>query len=323
MLETSVRVLRLLSLLTARRSWRGADLAERLEVSTRTIRHDVDRLRTLGYEVASSSGPTGGYRLSAGSTLPPLLLDDEEAVAVAVGLLAAAAASITGIEETSLRALVKLEQTLPARLRHRVEVLRSATTPAPHHGPRVNAGTLSAIATATQRRERLRLDYADHHGACTVREVEPHRLVHTGRRWYLLAWDTHREDWRTFRADRITLRSPNGPRFIPREPPDPDVGAHVLRRTASAAWAHPARVRLHAPITAMAELIPPTGGLLSALDASTCLLETGGPTLTEVAGFLLSLDVDLAVEDPPELRAVLRRLGERCAAAALADPPQP
>ncbi len=164
MAETSVLLLRLLSLLTSRPWWTGVELAGHLEVTTRTVRHDVERLRCLGYEAASSSGPTGGYRLAAGSTLPPLLLDDEEAVAVALGFLAAAAGSVTGIEETSLRALAKLEQTLPVRLRHRVEALRAATASAPSHVPTVDAETLSAIATATERGERIRLVYAAHDG---------------------------------------------------------------------------------------------------------------------------------------------------------------
>ena len=203
MLDTSVRLLRLLTLLQVRRDWSGADLAQRLGVTTRTVRNDVERLRILGYEVRSRTGIAGGYRLAAGSALPPLLLDDDEAVAVALGLRAAAAGSVTGIEETSLRALAKLERTLPARLRHRLDALRQATVSAAGGGPTVDAETLTAVAAACRDHEQLRFDYPGHDGSVSPRRVEPHRLVYTGRRWYLLAWDRDREDWRTFRADRI------------------------------------------------------------------------------------------------------------------------
>ena len=252
MLETSVRLLRLLSLLQVRRDWSGADLASRLGVTTRTVRNDVERLRILGYEVHSSTGITGGYRLGAGSAMPPLLLDDDEAVAVGVGLRAAAAGTVTGIEETSLRALAKLEQTLPARLRRRLDALRQATVSAAGGGPTVDAETLTTIAGACRDHEQLRFDYRGRDGETSARRVEPHRLVYTGRRWYLLAWDRDREDWRTFRADRIRPRLPTGPRFTPREPPE-DAASHVVRGTGSLAWTHQARVRLHAPAEVIAE----------------------------------------------------------------------
>lgn len=316
MLDTSVRLLRLLSLLQSGRHWSGDDLANRLLVSTRTVRNDIERLRLLGYEVHSSTGPAGGYRLAAGTTLPPLLLDDGEAVAVVIGLRAAAAGTITGIEETSLRALAKLEQTLPSRLRHRIDALRSTTVSAARRGPAVDAGTLTIAATAAQRHERLRFDYIDHDGESTVRDVEPHRLVYTGHRWYLVAWDTHRADWRTFRADRISPRVPTGPRFTPRPPPDPDLATHTIRGVSSRAWPHPARIRLHAPAAVMAEQITPAGGVLTALDDTTCLLETGGASLLDLAGYLASLNVPFDVLDPPELRELLRGLAERYLAAA-------
>jgi predicted DNA-binding transcriptional regulator YafY len=320
MLETSVRLLRLLSLLQSRRDWSGADLAARLDVTGRTVRNDIERLRTLGYQIRSTTGPAGGYRLGAGTALPPLLLDDEEAVAVAVGLRAAAAGTVTGIEETSLRALAKLERTLPARLRPRVDALRTATVSAAGGGPTVDAGTLTAIAAAARDAERLRFDYVDHDGRTTPRDVEPHRLVYTGRRWYLVAWDTDRRDWRTFRADRIRPRLPAGPRFVPREPPGGDVVAHVRLGAGSRAWRYPARVRLHAPAPAMAEVVPPSAGLIEPIDADACLLTTGGETLTNLAGFLGTLGVDFTVLDPPELADTLRTLATRFAAAASPAP---
>jgi predicted DNA-binding transcriptional regulator YafY len=315
MLETSVRLLRLLSLLQVRRDWSGAELADRLGVTTRTVRNDIERLRILGYEVHSSTGITGGYRLGAGSAMPPLLLDDDEAVAVALGLRAAAAGTVTGIEETSLRALTKLEQTLPARLRHRLDALRQATVSAAGGGPTVDADTLTTIAAACRDHEQLRFDYRGRDGDASARRVEPHRLVYTGRRWYLLAWDRDREDWRTFRADRIRPRLPTGPRFTPREPPE-DAASHVVRGTGSLAWKHPARVLFHAPMADIAERVAPAGGLLRPVDERSCVLQTGGDSLGDLVGYLTSLDVAFEVLDPPELRALLRELAARYTAAA-------
>src|SRR5881296_978277 len=203
MTETSGRLLELLSLLQARRDWPGSELADRLEVSGRTIRRDVDRLRVLGYPVESLTGPGGGYRLRAGSAMPPLLLDDDEAIAIAVGLRTAARASVTGIEETAVRALVKLEQVLPAHLRRRVSALGSATITLPVTGPTVDPQHLTVIAAACRDSECLRFAYRSRDGTDSRREVEPHSLVNHGRRWYLVAWDRGRQDWRTFRIDRM------------------------------------------------------------------------------------------------------------------------
>jgi predicted DNA-binding transcriptional regulator YafY len=320
MFETSVRLLRLLALLQARRDWSGTELADRLGVTTRTVRNDMERLRILGYQVHSTTGTAGGYRLGAGKALPPLLLDDDEAVAVAVGLRAAAAGTVTGIEETSLRALAKLEQTLPSRLRHRIDALRSATVSAAGGGPTVDADTLTVIAAASNNHEQLRFDYLDRDGQTTVRTVEPHRLVYTGRRWYLLAWDADRQDWRTFRADRIRPRRPNGPRFTPREPPAGGAVTHVLRGVGSLAWRYQAHIRLHAPADVIAEQLTPTAGVLERSDDHTCLLQTGGDSLHDLAAFLGSLEVGFTVLAPPELRALLRDLADRYAAAARSEP---
>ncbi|MFW5899181.1 MAG: helix-turn-helix transcriptional regulator [Jiangellaceae bacterium] len=186
-------------------------------------------------------------------------------------------------------------------------------------GPTVDVEVLTAIAGASHNRERLRFEYVDHDGESSLRIVEPHRLVYTGRRWYLLAWDTAREDWRTFRADRIRPRLPTGPRFAPREMLAEDAAARIVRGTGSRAWPQQATVRLHAPVHQVAEKITPAAGLLAAVDETTCLLETGGPSLRDLAGFLGSLDVAFTVLDPPELRDELRKLADRCAAAA--EPP--
>jgi len=319
MLETSVRLLRLLSLLQQRRDWTGAELAARLEVTTRTVRNDVDRLRQLGYQVHSTSGPVGGYRLGAGTALPPLVLDDDEAVAVAVGLRAAAAGTVTGIEDVSLRALTKLERTLPSRLRPRVDALRSATISVVGGGPTVDADTLTTVAAAAHNNERLRFEYAGHDGRASVRDVEPHTLVYTGHRWYLLAWDTDRRDWRTFRADRVRPLPPTGARFVPREPPGGDAAAYVVRGVGSLAWTYQARIRVYAPAAVVAERSTPTSGQITPIDDATCELVTGTDSLHDLAAYLSKFDVPFTVLDPPELRDVLRELGARYLAAAGRD----
>jgi predicted DNA-binding transcriptional regulator YafY len=316
-LETSARLLRLLSLLQAKRDWSGAALAERLEVSERTVRRDVDRLRDLGYPVHASRGTDGGYRLGAGAAMPPLLLDDEEAVAVAVGLRTAAGGTVAGIEETSVRALAKLEQVLPTRLRHRVNALQSYTVPVPpdRPGPTVDPAVLTLLAAACRDAERVRFDYRGHDGSATIRSVEPHRLVSWGRRWYLVAWDVDRQDWRTFRVDRITPRTPTGPRFAAREGPPGGAAAHVARGVSAAAWRHWARVLVHAPAEVVSERINPAVGVVEAVDADTCVLSTGADSLTTLAVHLGMLDVDFEVTSPPELVSYLRLLSERYARA--------
>lgn len=317
MLETSARLLRLLSLLQSARGWTGSELAERLDVSTRTVRNDVDRLRNLGYPVHATRGAAGGYRLGAGAALPPLLLDDEEAVAVTVGLRTAAGGSIAGVEETSLRALAKLEQVLPTRLRRRVNALQTYTVPVPRDtpGPTVDANVLTVLAAACRDHEGLRFDYRDHQGAATLRKADPHRLVNWGRRWYLVAWDTDRGDWRTFRVDRIGLRTPNRPRFAPRELPEDDVAAYVSRRVSAAAWRYQARVRVHAPAAVIADRISPAVGTVEAVDEHTCVLVTGADSIDTLAVYLGMLGTDFTVTEPPELVAHVRALSERYARA--------
>jgi predicted DNA-binding transcriptional regulator YafY len=319
MLETSARLLRLLSLLQSRRDWSGADLAGRLGVSPRTVRRDVEKLRGLGYPVTAAVGVGGGYRLGAGAALPPLLLDDEEAVAVAVGLRTAAGGSVAGIAESSVRALAKLEQVLPSRLRHRVNLLRSVTVPLNAAGPTVDADTLTAIAAACRDHHRLRFDYRDHDGAGSPRTTEPHRLVHTGRRWYLIAYDVERRDWRTFRVDRLRPRTPAGPRFVPRDPPA-DAAAYVSQAVASAPYRYQARILMHAPLEAVADRSAPTAGRLEAVDARTCVLHTGSNSLEQLALYVGLKGVDFEVLDPPELVDHVRALAGRFTRAAAGRP---
>ena len=316
MLETSARLLELLSLLQSRREWAGADLAERLEVGPRTVRRDVDRLRRLGYPIAATPGVAGGYRLGAGASLPPLLLDEEEAVAVAVGLRAAASAGVTGIEETSVRALAKLEQVLPTRLRRRVNALRSATVPYAFTGPSVDPETMAVIASACRDHERLRFAYRGHDGARGRRLVEPHRLVHTGRRWYLVAWDTGRDDWRTFRVDRIDGTPAVDRTFTPREPPAEDIAAYVARGVRATRDRWQARVVLHAPLAEVAPRVPPAVGTLEAIDEQSCLLRTGSDWLGGLAVYVAEIGVDFEVLDPPEFVERVRVLAERFRRAA-------
>jgi len=310
-LDTSARLLKLLSLMQARADWTGPELAGRLDVGVRTVRRDVERLRTLGYPVDAAPGVAGGYRLGAGASLPPLLLDEEEAVAVAVALRTAASASVSGIEETALRALAKLEGVLPPPLRRRVAAVSAAMTPMPSFGALVDPGLLALLAGAIRDRERVRLRYHDHAGTFTRRLVEPHRLVPTGRRWYLLAWDAHREDWRTFRVDRIEPAPSLAGRFIVREPPAADIAAYVARGVSTARDTHRARVLLHAPLATVAPRVQPATGTLEAVDEHSCVLHTGADWLGGLAIYVAAIGVEFEVLDPPEFAAEIRRLAER------------
>jgi predicted DNA-binding transcriptional regulator YafY len=311
MLETSARLLRLLSLLQARRDWTGTELAARLGVTTRTIRNDMDRLRGLGYPVDARPGVAGGYRLGTGGALPPLLLDDEEAVAVAIGLRAAASGSIVGIEETSVRALVKLQQVLPSRLRRKVSAFQSSALPMPSRGPRVDPDVLTTIASACRDHEQLRFDYQAHSGTASRRSVEPYRLVNDRRRWYLVAWDTDRDAWRTFRVDRIEPRTPTGLRFTPRAlPPDREIAAQVARGIGEATWRYRARVIVHAPAAHVRDRMPiPVE--VEPLGEDQCVFEPGSDHPEMLALYLGLLDADFTIADSPELIDALRRLTRR------------
>lgn len=313
-LETSARLLELLSLLQTPRVWTGADLAERLEVDARTVRRDIDKLRTLGYPVHAVAG-TAGYRLGAGTKLPPLLLNDDEAVAVVLGLRTAAGGSVTGIEESSLRALAKLEQILPSRLRHRVSALHAATVTVPAAIATVDPEVLTAIAAAIRDHEQLRFDYRTHDGTEVRRTAEPHRLVHTGRRWYLVGWDVEKQDWRTYRVDRLRPRIPTGPRFTPREAPDVDLGGWVSRGVSTSAYRYQARITLEVSAAVAADRIPATVGVIEAIDEGHCLLHTGSNSLDEIAVYTALFGFGFHVHEPPELIEHLRALADRVTAA--------
>jgi predicted DNA-binding transcriptional regulator YafY len=306
----SSRLLTLLSLLQTRRDWSGGELAERLEVTRRTIRRDVERLRELGYPVESLTGPAGGYRLAAGAAMPPLLLDDEEAIAIAVGLRTAARASVTGIEETSVRALVKLEQVLPAHLRRRVQALGALTT-LPSGGPTVDPQTLTVLAGGCRDNECVRFAYEARDGTSGRREVEPHALVNRGRRWYLLCWDRGRDDWRTFRVDRIQEPMALGVRFRPRELPVADPAAFIEQRFSALPSRYEARVTLRAPADSVR--MPAGWGTITPLTDDTCEYRSGDENLDWLALRVAMLNVEFQVHEPPELKEELRRLSERLA----------
>src|SRR5690348_7834728 len=311
MLETSARLLRLLSLFQTRRDWTSAELAGRLGVTTRTIRNDIGRLRALGYPVEARPGVAGGYRLGPGSSLPPLLLDDEETVAVAVGLRTAANGSVAGIEEASVRALAKLQQVLPSRLRHRVGAFAASALPAPSRGPRVDPDVLTLIASACRDQERLRFGYRSHAGTASRRSVEPYRLVNDRQRWYLVAWDMDRNAWRTFRVDRIEPRPPAGPRFTPRAlPPDQEIAAQVARGAGEATWRYRAGVVVHAPADYVRDRMPIPVEVES-LGEDRCAFEPGSDHPEMLALYLGLLDADFEVTDSPELVDALAKLAGR------------
>jgi predicted DNA-binding transcriptional regulator YafY len=317
MTDTSGRLLRLLSLLQTPREWPGSELATRLRVSLRTIRRDVQRLRDLGYPVQGTMGAIGGYRLVAGTAMPPLLLDDEEAVAIAVGLRTAARHAIAGIDEASVRALAKLEQVLPSRLRHRVGSLGAATVPMlTWDPPTVDPDTLTTLAAAITGNERLRFGYRSHDGTGSVRLVEPHRLVSAGRRWYLVAYDSDREDWRVFRVDRVDEPRRTGVRVPPRELPTGDAAEFVTRRLQALAPTYQAVATLHAPAEQVAGRLGDASAALEPVDAHTCRLRSHADTLEWLALRLVTLGCEFEVHEPAELVAYLRALGARATRAA-------
>jgi predicted DNA-binding transcriptional regulator YafY len=310
--ETSARLLRLLSLLQAQPDWAGPALARRLEITPRTLRRDVQRLRDLGYPVSATPGTAGGYRLAAGAALPPLLLDDEEAVAVAVSLRSAASQPVTGIAEASLRALAKLEQVLPARLAETAAALRLATVTLPRpSAAAVDPDLLLMMARACRNREELTFGYTSRNGTVTRRKAEPHRLVQAGSRWYLMARDARREDWRTFRLDRISGPQPTGARFAHLDPPD--AAAFVARSVTTSPYRHQARVLVHAPLAAVAEQVSPAAGMLTADGPDRCVLTWGADSLDVLALHIGLLTAETTILEPPELIAAARDLAGRLA----------
>jgi len=316
MSNTSARMLRLLSLLQTHRYWPGAELAERLEVSERTLRRDVDRLRDLGYPVDAQRGVDGGYQLAAGAALPPLLLDDEEAVALAIGLRAAAHGAVAGIEESSVRALAKLVRIMPPRLRRQVDALRLATVPAVwSNGPSVDAAVLTTIAQACQDEERMRFAYTARDGEQSARHVEPHRLVSLGRRWYLVAYDLHRQGWRSFRLDRLTDARSTGMRFSQRELPAADAVAFVRAGIDSVPTSIAVEALVHAPATQVRGRIG-QWATIEEVDERRCRVRMTVDSLDWPTLALGAVGAEFEVLAPPELVAQLGEWSGRFARAA-------
>ncbi|WP_069387787.1 helix-turn-helix transcriptional regulator [Cellulosimicrobium cellulans] len=324
MRDTSGRLLRLLSLLQARRDWPGPALAERLDVTPRTVRRDVDRLRELGYPVRATRGPDGGYRLDAGADVPPLLFDDEQAVAVALALRTAA---LPGVEDAAARALATIRQVMPARLRARIDALEVTAVPRERESavPPVRPDVLLTVGTATRERRVLRFDYDGGSGEMLrprsdpsapgfrpPRRVEPHHVVTWGGRWYLVAWDLDRDDWRTFRLDRVDPRTGDGPRFAPRSLPAPDVATYVARAFSRPAWPVRGTVELAAPAE---HLAPWAGdaGVVEPVADDRCRVTAGSWSWGGLAAWFAMFDVPLTVVGPDELREASRRVGRRLA----------
>lgn len=311
MLTASSRILRLLALLQSRQEWSGTDLSERLEVDVRTVRRDVERLRELGYAVEASSGPGGGYRLSAGASTPPLLLDDEEAIAVGLALTMAAA-SIAGNSDAALRALVKLDQLLPPRLRRKWNALHQVTLSLSPGYTLVEPKILTLLATACRDKLRLEFKYKDRHSQPSERDVEPMRLVHTGRVWYLAAWDNHRDDWRTFRVDRIEAKETikvGGP-FLPRKAPE-DFAAFVARSMGQMSYKHQASVRLLEPYESAKTRIQPWMGTLVPDGHKHSMLTVAADTEEALIAMIVHAGGDFELVSPKELAPKLRAHAER------------
>jgi predicted DNA-binding transcriptional regulator YafY len=315
---TAARLLRLLSLLTVRRSWRADELAERLGVTPRTVRRDVGRLRGLGYQVRAVPGPGGGYELGAGSALPPMLLDDEAAVAVAVGLRVAAGGAVAGMADAAVRAMAVIDRVLPDRLRRRAAALQSAVVPLPAGTTPVDPDLLGLLALACRDSERLRFRYTDGDGRASNRHAVPFRLVSTGRRWYLVAKDLDRDDWRSFRLDRIADPRPTGVRSRPADPPD--AARFVAEGVTTRGYPSQARILLHAPARVVAEHVPPTVAVIEATGERECVLLTGAYRLDMIALHLADLGIPFTPLWPPELRDRCAVLSKRLAEAAAGDP---
>ncbi len=320
-MSTSTRLLRLVSLLSARPSWTAGELAGRMEVTERTVRRDIARLRDLGYGVESEPGPWGGYRLGHGTRLPPISLDDEEALAVAVGLREAAFGGALGGDQAALSALLKLRQVLPRRIADRLGEMDTAFVRLPGNAERqVGARVLFDLATACRAAERVRLTYRDGAGRTTVREIDPYRLVHTGRRWYLVARDVTRGAWRTFRADRVVTTTGTGARAeYGGDPPDP--AGLVSRNTALRGYPCTATVRLPLPMEAALRIVPPSVGTHREDGPDATVVEVGGMDADGLARYLLTLGTPLRVLAPDAVReALVRRAREL---SALNEPPDP
>ncbi|WP_422741839.1 helix-turn-helix transcriptional regulator [Mycobacterium sp. WMMD1722] len=311
MSETTGRVLHLLGLLQSRRVWSGDELAERLGVTTRSVRRDIERLRDLGYPVAASKGHGGGYQLGAGAALPPLLLDPDEAVAMAVCLRLAAGGTVAGVGESALRALSKLDQVMPRRLRSQVSAIHEATVTLTSGAPEsvVAPEVLMTLARASRDHEHVTADYVDRAGNATRRRLEPYHLVTTGRRWYLLAWDRDRLDWRSLRLDRMADVTAAGTTFVPRDAPD--AAAYVRRSISSSPYRYVARVRYQAPLETVASHFPAGSAELEADGPQACIVTAGADNPERMALYFAMVDADFEILEPPEVAEAMIAVAAR------------
>ncbi len=317
MSETTSRVLQLLGLLQSRRVWSGVELSERLGVTGRSVRRDIERLRDLGYPVQAGKGHGGGYQLGAGAALPPLLLDPDEAVAMAVCLRLAAGGSVAGIGESALRALSKLDQVMPARLRSQVAAVHDATvTLTPNANNPVDPEVLMTLARASRDREHVDTGYTDLHGNATQRRLEPYQLVTTGRRWYLLAYDRDREDWRSLRLDRMANVVARGTTFTARDAPD--AASYVSRSISSSPYRYIATVRYHAAAEAVAQHFSPTSATIEADGPDACVVTAGADDPERLVLYLAMVSCDFEIIGPPEVVAAAQSMGERLRRAGAA-----
>jgi len=313
--DTTSRALRLLSLLQSRRVWTGPELMSRLEVSERTLRRDIDRLRDLGYEVSSISGPAGGYQLHAGADIPPLLLDDDEAMAIAVSLLTAAGGTIEGLEETSLRALTKLEHVLPPHIRRRIATMQRAVVPLVRSWVTVDSAVLTTVAQACRDHERLRFEYQRRDGEQAERHVEPHQLVSISQRWYLVGYDRDRDDWRTFRLDR--MKSPWGTRiaFEPRAIPGGSAAEYVEQSLRSMPMRYQAVAMVEAPASEIESKFRRGEAAVEPIGENRCIVRLQGDALEWLAFILIWLGADFTIQAPDELIDYVNMVSSRLAAS--------
>ena len=308
--QTTGRALELLGLLQTGRTWSGAELQARFGVSARTLRRDMDRLRALGYGVLATPGVGGGYRLGPGESVPPLVLSNDEAMALAVGLRVGATAALGGLEEAAAGALGKLERSLASRTRHRLTTVRGAMVPADDARDGVEIGVVEAVADAVQESRRMAIDYWRHDGSRSRRQIEPHRLVHVAGRWYLVAWDVEQAGWRTLRLDRLTPRTPRGVRFTPRAVPDAQVRDFTSRSITTAPYRYRCRIVAHAPVEEVRTRFGPAAAQLVEDGADRTILTAGSDSLSEFAGYLATGGFEFTVLDDGDGSALRRALLE-------------
>lgn len=317
MSEAPQRMIRLLSLLQSRRDWTGDELADRLEVTPRTVRRDVERIRDLGYQVSASPGVAGGYRLASGRALPPLMLDEPEARAIALSLRLLVGGGVRGADDAALSALVKLEQVLPHHLRTHVTDVQTSVESYAAPTPIVESEVLGTAAAACRNSDEVSFEYSKRNSPPTTRTVHPHKVVHVGGRWYLISWDMQRKDWRTFRLDRITDFRSTGRSFEPRQLPADDAADYIRRQILSPLAPHHAQILFHQPYNIVADRLRVRDGVLKVRDPDSCVLRIAAESLSRLVASLVVIDIEFTVIEPVELETHLNSLAKRFAAAVV------